>query len=145
MEQESKGMNDLISRQDAINAIENTDCELTSENWDELTDAIKNVPSAEQEEFEWCYDCKEYDQEAHCCHRWTKCIRQTIDEIKSSQWIPCSERLPEKDGYYLVTLNFEWGKEIEMGWLFNGEWLNPNSHVTVAWCELPEPWEGSRE
>ena len=37
-------MSDLIKRQDAINAIENTECELLPEEWDELTDAIKAVP-----------------------------------------------------------------------------------------------------
>lgn len=36
----------------------------------------------EVNEFEWCHDCKEYDQEKHCCHRWTKVIRQTIVEVK---------------------------------------------------------------
>lgn len=39
---------DLINRQAAINAIENTECELLAEEWDELTDAIKQVPSAQQ-------------------------------------------------------------------------------------------------
>lgn len=34
------------------------------------------------EEFEWCHDCKEYDQGAHCCHRWTKVIRNTVEELK---------------------------------------------------------------
>lgn len=34
------------------------------------------------EEFEWCGDCKEYDQEHHCCHRFTKVIRDTIEELK---------------------------------------------------------------
>lgn len=37
---------DLINRQAAINAIENTECELLPEEWDELTDAIKAVPPA---------------------------------------------------------------------------------------------------
>ena len=43
-----------------------------------------NLPSAEPEpeEFEWCTGCKEYDQERHCCHRWTKVIRQTVEEVK---------------------------------------------------------------
>ena len=30
--------------------------------WDE----INALPSAEEESFEWCTDCKEYDKEAHC-------------------------------------------------------------------------------
>lgn len=42
-------MNDLIYRQSAINAIENTECELLSCEWDELTNAIKQAPSAEQD------------------------------------------------------------------------------------------------
>ncbi len=41
-------MNDVIYRQSAINAIENTECELLSCEWDELTNAIKQVPSAQQ-------------------------------------------------------------------------------------------------
>lgn len=36
----------------------------------------------ELNEFEWCTDCKEYDQKKHCCHRWTKVIRQTVEEVK---------------------------------------------------------------
>ena len=57
----------------------------------------------------------------------------------SCNWIPCSERLPGEDGNYLVTVEFDYGREVEMGWLLNGEWMNPNSHVTVAWMPLPEP------
>lgn len=37
----------------------------------------------ELEEFEWCHDCKEYDQEKHCCHRFTKVIRNTVEELKA--------------------------------------------------------------
>ena len=43
---------------------------------------IDELPSAEEESFEWCTDCKEYDQEAHCCHRWSKVIRKTVDEMQ---------------------------------------------------------------
>jgi len=32
--------------------------------------------------FKWCTDCKEYDQEKHCCHRWSKVIRDTVEEMK---------------------------------------------------------------
>ena len=37
------------------------------------------------ETYEFCdgeNPCKEYDQEKHCCHRWSKVIRQTIAEVK---------------------------------------------------------------
>ncbi len=73
-------------------------------------------------------------------------ILDMVRNVPSAQkWILCEERLPEKEGQYLVTLDFEWGKEIEMGDFFNGEWVNPNSHVTVAWMELPTPWKGEGE
>ena len=39
--------NDLIRRQSAINELENTECELLPEEWNELTNAIKQVPSTE--------------------------------------------------------------------------------------------------
>lgn len=41
-------MSDPVDRQAAINAIENTDCELSADAWDELTDAIMRLPSAQQ-------------------------------------------------------------------------------------------------
>lgn len=55
--EEQEPCEDTISRQDAINAIENTECELLPEEWDELTDAIMGVPSA-QPEIIRCKDCK---------------------------------------------------------------------------------------
>ena len=66
---------DLISRKDALDAV--NDCGICIQK-------ILDIPSAEPEpeEFEWCHDCKEYDQERHCCHRWTKVIRQTVEEVK---------------------------------------------------------------
>ena len=49
--------------------------------------AIKHGRVLEQEPqtFEWCTDCKEYDQEKHCCHRWSKVIRDTVEEMKQEQ------------------------------------------------------------
>ena len=52
-------MNDLIYRQHAINALENTDCELSNDAWDELTNAIKQVPSAEPKKGRWVKKEKE--------------------------------------------------------------------------------------
>lgn len=39
-----------------------------------------------EESFEWCTGCKEYDQEQHCCHRFTKVIRQAVAEMMESKW-----------------------------------------------------------
>lgn len=40
------------------------------------------------ETYEFCdgeNPCKEYDREKHCCHRWTKVIRETVEEMQS-EW-----------------------------------------------------------
>jgi hypothetical protein len=52
------------------------------ESMEEMVYMIKLLPSAEEESFEWCDTCKEYDQEAHCCHRWSKMIRKTVEEMQ---------------------------------------------------------------
>ena len=98
-------MDDLISRADALEAIKWMPVDTDAKTVQRCIEAVSNLPSAqpEPEEFEWCNGCKEYDQEKHCCHRWTKIIRKTVDEIKAEQrWIPCNEILPKETGVYLV-------------------------------------------
>ena len=91
-------MDELISRQAAIDAInrygsvwmEYTEIMSVDELAERALKASKqsmvkilhDLPSAQPESFEWCTDCKEYDQEAHCCHRWSKMIRKTVDEMQ---------------------------------------------------------------
>ena len=77
---------DLISRADVL--------KLMQDNWhahngdwamQESMDDIRALPSVtpqEPQSFKWCTDCKEYDQEKHCCHRWSKVIRDTVEEMK---------------------------------------------------------------
>lgn len=44
-------------------------------------EALQEVQKHE-ETFEWCHDCKEYDTENYCCHRWSKVIRNVVEELK---------------------------------------------------------------
>ena len=44
--------------------------------------ALPSVTPQEPQTFKWCTDCKEYDQDEHCCHRWSKAIRDTVEEMK---------------------------------------------------------------
>ena len=78
-----------------------------------------------------------------------------IQELPSAQpepqWIPCSERLPEEYGNYLVSIE---GEETDIGsidpkvgrWSLcdaTGFYWADNLHVKItAWCELPEPYKG---
>ena len=59
------------------------------------------------------------------------------------EWIPCSERLPEKDGFYLVTVTD--GEQIavckmpfvESEW--RGNWFDDE---VIAWMPLPSAYQG---
>ena len=56
---------------------------------------LADVQEAEEEQkpqiFKWCDTCREYDQEKHCCHRYSKVIRDTVEEMKQEPFInkPC--------------------------------------------------------
>ena len=58
-----------------------------------LAIAVKAIEKQIQSEesFEWCTDCKEYDQEQHCCHRFSKIINQTVEEVRGTtaigEWV----------------------------------------------------------
>lgn len=64
-------------------------------------------------------------------------------------WIPCSEKLPEESGLYLVTERGMFGESVYTRyWNYdrsgrNAHWSGyGNSAEVTAWCELPEPYEG---
>lgn len=51
----------------------------------------------EPQTFEWCTNCREYDQEKHCCHRWSKVIRDTVEEMKQQ---PCEDDTISREDAY---------------------------------------------
>ena len=168
-------MDDLISRQKAIYALKAKAVPLykdpgCNDIWerdrtlDNAIDVIRGLPSADFGLDEWCTECKEYDQERHCCPRINRVIRETLKEAENDQWIPVSERLPERDGDYLVC--FEKGYKEDYGfgdvgiapfevdcegfgiWQENfdlytlgslgSEWVDI---PVIAWMPLPEPYK----
>lgn len=89
---------DCISREDAIQAMQDKAKKITNEDTiNGLCGAVAilfDLPSVTPQEpqtFKWCTDCKEYDQGKHCCHRWSKVIRDTVEEMqqepKTGHWI----------------------------------------------------------
>lgn len=86
-------------------------------------------------------------------------INDVIDMIESEpsaqQWIPCSERLPEEDGEYLIWYDCGYGTDNpsdddEKGYMIMNFDVGMNSFVflgsefiycetAVAWMPLPEP------
>lgn len=48
--------------------------------WEDIQDAPTIEPEYSMDE--WCKDCKEYDQERHCCPRFNRVIRTAIDDAQ---------------------------------------------------------------
>ena len=66
-----------------------------------------------------------------------------IEKIPSAQqWIPCSERLPERQTSVLVT-DYD---AVEMAYINgDGKWMDyfgDKLKAVTAWMPLPEPWRG---
>ena len=103
-----------VSIQDCINAIENTDCELSPQAWREITNNIMSLPLV----------------------------------TPTQNWIPVSERLPEKDVEVLATT--EWG-EVTIAMYCVTDWLihegdtNAETDEIVAWMPLPKPYKTEME
>lgn len=70
-------------------------------------------------------------------------IDMAIDALKKQPkiggWIPCSEKLPEEKGWYLVYAK----NQRPFVAYFKGKTfpLNNHYHEIVAWMPLPEPYE----
>lgn len=67
--------------------------------------------------------------------------REYIEHLPSvDEWIPCSERLPDKDGEYIVTQ-----KNGSIGrYVFSCEGNSEEyfKRCAIAWMPLPEPYKG---
>lgn len=109
---------------------------------------ILNLPPAQPDLDEWCTDCKEYDQERHCCPRWNRVIRNALKDAQPEpKWIPVSKP-PEYPGEFLCYYEVEEFGEVmhcidfgrydeDDGWYVSG---------VKYWMPLPdEPYERSEE
>lgn len=128
-----RAMNDdLIKRSDAIGAITNhceNECYYRVDNW---------CPQCQREEFE-------------------EAIKAVPSADRPQEWIPCSERLPDEDGQYLVwaVIGFVPGHVDDpstyqgitiAGYYGNAhpiKWLGTSVEEVIAWMPLPEQWKGA--
>ena len=71
----------------------------------------------------------------------TEAERDKILRNIKTKWIPVTERLPEKLGDYIATVDYgKYGKAVGMRNFTGGLW---NDDCVVAWMPFPEPYEGS--
>lgn len=75
-----------------------------------------------------------------------------IYDIDYSPWIPCSERLPEEDGQYLITVKYKHVDGYDDIYAEHGEWADGRWDMfcfghcgevenIIAWMPLPEPYK----
>lgn len=80
---------------------------------------------------------------------WECAVNMAIKALEEPHWIPCSERLPEESGTYIVTaydgveerVTFAKYQKRLKRWELTGArayWR------VLAWMPLPEPWEGEQ-
>ena len=113
-------MNDLISRQAAINTVFSMCCGWDTEDKDDLRNmimlAFQELPSAEL---------------------------QTVQ-----QWVPVEERLPEETGWFLVSTLRKDKNELEVStaWFSkrHGFEILEKVYSVYAWMPLPEPYKGGK-
>lgn len=78
-------------------------------------------------------------------------IRAVIDDMPTievtGEWIPVSEGLPKKSGYYIVSFNDAVNPCVNFD---NGKWYYVDfniikeygEHEVIAWMPLPAPYKG---
>ncbi|MBR3580751.1 MAG: DUF551 domain-containing protein [Lachnospiraceae bacterium] len=82
--------------------------------------------------------------------------QMAIKAIEQTRWIPCSERLPEEDGQYLITVKYVHVDGYDDIYAEHGEWGDGNwdmfcfghcgqVETILAWMPLPEPYTAESE
>lgn len=161
-------MSDLIDRQEAIDAFDlpiynikgRENAERVVEYLKAVLRRIKELPSAHPDgryinADELIQRLKEAGHEEAAMALKMAGHERKKNLPSAQRWIPCSERLPEKEGWYITTVESEkTGKRRIENDLFAidialAHGLTPNRFCkdghrqrTVAWCEFPEPWRG---
>ena len=92
-----------------------------------------------------CTDCKYYGTETCQSRESHKMAIEALEQ--QSKWIPCSERLPEKNVWVLVTFKMANGENsvgIKRINQWNGQWEDEidiaYSESIIAWMSLPQPY-----
>lgn len=74
------------------------------------------------------------------CADWKDAISMAIKALGQEQkWIPVTERLPEENGGYLVT--------VKRGYVTTALWIGnaENWKEVTAWMPLPQPYKAESE
>jgi hypothetical protein len=122
-------MDDLIRRSDAIEAIEVVDWYHQNRNKD-------MVSGANSDEHQAWYKADDV----------YKALEAVPSADRPQEWIPCSEKLPEKEGHYLCSFkkaNRIDSIYVDLAYWTGGRWYGYLANEINAWMPLPKPWKGA--
>ena len=112
-----------------------------------IIDAIKDAPTIEPKQEEKCSLERELNKQRMFGYydRIAEELKEEVEQTEPKQeWIPCEERLPEENGFYLVTADHWHDKAFRSTDLYSfidGKWYTVHDDI-IAWMSLPEPWNG---
>ena len=69
-------------------------------------------------------------------------LEMAINALEQTRWIPCSERLPEDEGDYLVTFELSFMNFVEVCTFNKYGWDKGGYDEVIAWMPSPEPYQG---
>ncbi len=150
-----------MTRKEASFYLTNMDRKYMEEGMSEALDMA--IKALEQEPCDDCISRKEAIKA--CLDGWNKGYKEILEDIRNlpsvspfpCDWIPVSERLPEKRGDYLVTQKAVFTDYVyrniavftdkkRPGWYkYDSEWGYYEIDGVVAWMPLPEPYKAESE
>lgn len=74
-----------------------------------------------------------------------ECISDAPTIEPEQRWIPVSERPPEEDGMYYVTVRDSKGDIDAVPCLWFSDKWGINGFEVIAWIKIPEPYKGEYE
>lgn len=91
---------------------------------------------------DFCEDCK---RDERTCDRQEYSMMDFCGWLDNApteqQWIPVSERLPEEDGMYEVTIIIDGDRSVDIDFFCLGYLWDDFGDKVIAWRECPEPYK----
>ena len=79
--------------------------------------------------------------DAHYPSWYAERIKALPPSLSRSQWIPCSERMPETRGKYIVSVKLDGHEYSDKDYWIGDRWNNYLKRQIIAWMPLPQPYK----
>ncbi len=128
---------DLISKQTVLTMLDDIEDEVMDGEgyqYGKWSEYVEQLPAAQP------------DLSSFCDKLWRNAYE--IGKAEAQRWIPCSERLPDEAGTYMVTDYAGGISEVATDEYFcrdDGKPVWMYSQNVVAWMPLPKPWKEGQD